>query len=101
MTPLHPQKLALTSPNGGGRSVGIVRSRTKATEFVCLFVPYLQLVRSTVVKQWETTSTWTFRSEGPGVAGESFAEFCSEVCWKVTTWKNLKTMGDNTKGNLK
>jgi hypothetical protein len=30
--------LALTSPTGGGRSVGIVRSRTKATEFVCLFV---------------------------------------------------------------
>jgi hypothetical protein len=24
---------ALTSPTGGGRSVGIVRSRTKATEF--------------------------------------------------------------------
>ena len=37
-TPLYPQKLALTSPTGGGRSVGIVRSRTKATEFVCLFV---------------------------------------------------------------
>ena len=36
MTPLYPQKLALTSPTGGGRSVGIVRSRTKATEFVCL-----------------------------------------------------------------
>jgi len=31
-------KLALTSPTGGGRSVGIVRVRTKATEFVCLFV---------------------------------------------------------------
>jgi len=29
--------LALTSPTGGGRSVGIVRVRTKATEFVCLF----------------------------------------------------------------
>jgi hypothetical protein len=27
-------KLALTSPTGGGRSVGIVRSRTKATEFL-------------------------------------------------------------------
>ena len=27
------QKLALTSPTGGGRSVGIVRSRTKAMEF--------------------------------------------------------------------
>ena len=33
VTPLYPQKLSLTSPTGGGRSVGIVRSRTKATEF--------------------------------------------------------------------
>ena len=32
--PLYPQKLALTSPTGGGRSVGIVRSRTKATEII-------------------------------------------------------------------
>ena len=39
-TPLYPQKLALTSPTGGGRSVGIVRSRTKATELVS----YLQIV---------------------------------------------------------
>jgi hypothetical protein len=27
----HPQKLALTSPTSGSRSVGIVRSRTQAT----------------------------------------------------------------------
>ena len=33
VTPLYPQKLALTSPTGGGRSVGMVRSRTKATEY--------------------------------------------------------------------
>jgi len=33
VTPLYPQKLALTSPTGGGRSVGMVRSLTKATEF--------------------------------------------------------------------
>jgi len=33
VTPLYPQNLALTSPTGGGRSVGIVLSRTKATEF--------------------------------------------------------------------
>ena len=33
VTPLYPQKLALTSPTGGGRSVGMVRSQTKATEF--------------------------------------------------------------------
>jgi hypothetical protein len=30
---LYPQKLALTSPTSGGRSIGIVPSRTKATEF--------------------------------------------------------------------
>jgi len=34
VTPLYPQKLALTSPTGGGRFVGIVRVRTKATELV-------------------------------------------------------------------
>ena len=33
VTPLYPQKLALTSLTGGGRSVGIFRVRTKATEF--------------------------------------------------------------------
>jgi hypothetical protein len=31
---LYPQKLAITSPTSGGRSVGIVRSRAKATELV-------------------------------------------------------------------
>jgi hypothetical protein len=30
---LYPQKLALISPTSGGRSVGIVRSRTQAKEF--------------------------------------------------------------------
>jgi hypothetical protein len=33
---LYPQKLALTSPTSDGRSVGIVRLRTKATEFICI-----------------------------------------------------------------
>jgi hypothetical protein len=33
-TPLYPQNVALTSPTSGGRSVGIVRSRTQATELV-------------------------------------------------------------------
>jgi hypothetical protein len=31
---LYPQKLALTSPTCGGRTVGIVRLRTKTTEFL-------------------------------------------------------------------
>jgi hypothetical protein len=33
----HRQTLALTSSTSGGRSVGIVHSRTKATEFACFF----------------------------------------------------------------
>jgi hypothetical protein len=33
VTPSVCKKLALTSPTSGGRSVGIVRSRTQATEF--------------------------------------------------------------------
>ena len=33
VTPLYPQKLALTSPTGGGHSVSIVRSWTKTKEF--------------------------------------------------------------------
>jgi hypothetical protein len=30
---LYPQKFSLTSPTSGGRSVGLVRLRAKATEF--------------------------------------------------------------------
>jgi len=33
--------MALTSPTGGGRSVGMVRSRTKATEFSLVLVVIL------------------------------------------------------------
>jgi hypothetical protein len=39
---LYPQKLVLTSLTSGGRSVGIVRSRTKATEL--LFSYYSHIV---------------------------------------------------------
>jgi hypothetical protein len=38
---LYPQKLALTSQTSGGLSVGIVRSRTQATEFVLFFGNYV------------------------------------------------------------
>jgi hypothetical protein len=37
-TPLYQLKLALTSPTGCGRSVGIVRLRTKTTEFSSFLV---------------------------------------------------------------
>jgi hypothetical protein len=39
---LHPLKLALTSPTSDGRSVGIVRLRYKATEFVLFFYRNMQ-----------------------------------------------------------
>ena len=50
VTPLYPQKLALTSPTGGGRSVGIVRSRTEATEFSLEFI--LRAVIDMVRAMW-------------------------------------------------
>ena len=52
VTPLYPQKLAPTSPTGGGRSVGMVRSRTKATEFSLFIIIYCNWV----VTQWQ----WLF-----------------------------------------
>jgi hypothetical protein len=38
VTPLHPQKLALTLLMSGGHSVGIFRSWTKATELLAFCV---------------------------------------------------------------
>jgi hypothetical protein len=44
---LYPQKLALTSPTRGGRLVGIVFLRTKATEFVfCLYIRQMSEISS-------------------------------------------------------
>jgi hypothetical protein len=40
---LTPQKLALTSPTSGCLSVGIVRSRTQATELSFSFVAVLEV----------------------------------------------------------
>jgi hypothetical protein len=37
---LYPQKLVLTSPASGGRSVGIVRSRTEATVIYLIISGY-------------------------------------------------------------
>jgi hypothetical protein len=41
VAPSISKKLALTSPTSGSRSVGIVRSRTQATEFGLLFLSVL------------------------------------------------------------
>ena len=47
VTPLYPQKFALTSPTCGGRSVGIVRVRTKATEFSLVYRTHFNMTAIT------------------------------------------------------
>ena len=62
VTPLYPQKLALPSPTSGGRSVGIVRSRTKATEFSLVFFSHLKSALYSVINYFSEGqrpgSTW-------------------------------------------
>jgi hypothetical protein len=41
---LYKRKLALTLPTSGGRSVAVVRSRTKATEFVSCYSTRVEYV---------------------------------------------------------
>jgi hypothetical protein len=57
---LYPQNLALTSPTCGGRSVGIVRSRTQDTECVCV-CPRWQINSLTEVFSFDVQE-WTFSS---------------------------------------
>jgi hypothetical protein len=45
---LYPQKLALTSPKSGGRLVGIVRLRTKATELTTYIITIFIYFRSKI-----------------------------------------------------
>jgi hypothetical protein len=66
----YTQKLALTSPTSGGRSVDIVRLRTKATEFL-LFLLYrtLTLPRFTIIlvgsihNRWDSLDEWSARPQ--------------------------------------
>jgi len=68
VTPLYPQKLAVTSPTGGGRSVGIVRVRTKATEFslVLVYSPffYLQNAVCFIILTYLVPVLFTFYIQG-------------------------------------
>jgi hypothetical protein len=48
---LYPQRSVLTSPTSGGRSVGIVLSRTKSTELLLLLLLFTEYVS---VSRWKT-----------------------------------------------
>jgi hypothetical protein len=50
---LYPQKLSMISPTNGGRSVGIVRSRTQDTIFFCMLNSSVDLILpATVLALW-------------------------------------------------
>jgi len=68
VTPLYPQKLALTSPTGGGRSVGIVRVRTKATEFSLVLRPLNICGQGQLSRYREIATGWTVRGSNLGRA---------------------------------
>jgi hypothetical protein len=55
---LYPQRLVLTSPTRGGRSVGIVLSRTQVTEFVlsCLVVVPLPPGKNPIAVQFNNNN---------------------------------------------
>jgi hypothetical protein len=62
---LYPQKLALTSPTSGGRSVCIVCLRTKTTEFVFLFCCFFMrefFVTNNVDKSWNLRAIFSMLS---------------------------------------
>jgi hypothetical protein len=70
---LCPQKMALISSTSGGQSIGIVRSRTQTTEFVCWFI------------------VWDFNNGNYSREEISYAVMCKSMtrhtlvlCWKRT-----------------
>jgi hypothetical protein len=52
----NPQKLEQTSPTSGGRSVGIIRSRTQATEFTFSLYIYIYICTHEMLS-WYPNST--------------------------------------------
>ena len=80
VTPLYPQKLALTSPTGGGRSVGIVRSRTKATEFFYISVKLGLLQRGKKSDGFENV-IWRRMSGPKRNAGEKYLGIVTPGNW--------------------
>jgi hypothetical protein len=75
---LYQQKLVLTSPTSGGRSVGIVRSRTRVTEFSFIKFLYFHIF---IIKNNKTNSVaWvrerTIPTERLPLVGGVSANFC-------------------------
>jgi hypothetical protein len=57
VAPSIRKKLAITSPTSGGRSVGIVRSRTKTMEFLVFTIIIILLLLLLLLSFLETENT--------------------------------------------
>jgi hypothetical protein len=55
---LYPQMLALTSPTSGGRSVGIVRPRTRPRSLVLVVNVYYTVYTSIYIYIYSKSSEW-------------------------------------------
>jgi hypothetical protein len=90
VTPLYPQQLALTSPTGGGRSVGKVRSRTEATEFCLLLATCLNAWR------WSQYTVTAGSSRAVGVSCVSMDHTAYFFRVKVKTRRHLGSVGNSS-----
>jgi hypothetical protein len=105
---LYPQKLALTSKTCGDRSVCIVRSRTKATEFSLVFFFYLiwyYAMKTCGWKNIQTRSILNFHTRWGWVLSITLQLSCS---WKRGSpihlgkrdWVNPRAGVDTTTNTL-
>jgi hypothetical protein len=89
---LYPQKSALTSPTSSGRSVGIVRSRTQATEFNLVFrFSYLIqcFTKVTELRVWEA-ERWRNKCVSPPHPHQNFAVLSTERKRECTVLPTLE-----------
>jgi hypothetical protein len=75
---LYPHKLAITSPTSGGRSVGIVRSRTQTMEFSFSNTSSALNVPTCTLERFQSQEDW--RNE-PIVRGDSGIPNCKRMNW--------------------
>jgi hypothetical protein len=60
VAPSIRKKLSLTSLTSGGRSVGIVRSRTQATKFFNTFFAFAPLSAKSILSFWLVTPKYVW-----------------------------------------
>jgi hypothetical protein len=90
----YPNKLAITSPTRGGRSVGIVRSRTQTMEFFeCLahliffqFITLKMYALNTALKKapWSESESELYRPSDRRLSAKWLPIFANRVCHVIS-----------------